>query len=338
MLKHLVLAMTAVLMLEFGGTANAATQAEVKHTIQTGDTFLVIVRNACGETSEYLRIASDNKIPNPNLIYPGKQLTIRCKLEPKIEVAEAKVEAVEPKAEPESVHFNEKVDFVQVGSLPVPAVIQNGKGLRIVFYAEDTAKTSAEPVAQNAPKTVARRTTSPQRQRQRRSNPPSSQFNDIELAIAEYFRDEGLSTVQEAAAVFRHESGLQLNAKGWNCEYEKWSWKHGRKIKVYTACKPQDRGSAKNWSVDCGVAQINVRGQTCPAELMTLEGNLAAAKKLYNERGFEPWVSWQKERHRKFMGRYSHLGLSPRNANSESYQVAQAAPRNAPRLVYLYEN
>jgi hypothetical protein len=330
MLKHLVLAFTAMLMLGFGGTASA----DQNYTVKTGNKFLVIVRNACGDTSEYLRIANENGIRNPNLIHPGKELTIRCKVGTNVET---RVEPALPRVEHEPVHIEEKVDFVQVGSFPIPTVTQNGKGLRIVFFAEDTGAAKAEPVAQVASKTVPQRMAYlPRPKRQHRA---TSQFNYIELAIAEYFRDEGLSAVQEAAAIFRHESGLQLNAKGWNCEYEKWSWRHGRKIKVYTACKPEDRGSAKNWSVDCGVAQINVRGQVCPAELMTLEGNLAAAKKLYDERGFEPWVSKERGYYRQFMGRYSQLGLTPNNTvPTETYQVAQAAPRNAPRLVVLYED
>ena len=93
-----------------------------------------------------------------------------------------------------------------------------------------------------------------------------------------------------AKAVLIHESqGLKLDAKNWNCIYDGKS----------TFCKKQDRSKA--WSVDCGIAQINVRGQICPAELLTLEGNMKAVEKIYKTQGLNAWVSYKTKAYLKYL-------------------------------------
>ena len=49
-----------------------------------------------------------------------------------------------------------------------------------------------------------------------------------------------------ATAVLKHESGMKLDAVNYNCRYDNRS----------TFCKKGD--TAKAWSVDCSIAQINV--------------------------------------------------------------------------------
>ena len=92
-----------------------------------------------------------------------------------------------------------------------------------------------------------------------------------------------------ALAVLKHESGLRLDAKGWNCMY-------GGKSR---ACKPEDRPRA--WSVDCGIAQVNVRGQVCPKNLLTLEGNMEQVERIYKEQGLNAWVSYKSGAYKKYM-------------------------------------
>lgn len=97
----------------------------------------------------------------------------------------------------------------------------------------------------------------------------------IETKILEAFNGDKV-----ALAVAKSESGLDPNAKGWNCKY-------GTKS---TSCKPEDRGKA--WSVDCGIYQINSVTKDCPEHLMDVEVNIAIAKEMQSKRGWSPWVGY----------------------------------------------
>ena len=92
-----------------------------------------------------------------------------------------------------------------------------------------------------------------------------------------------------ATAVLTHESGLKLDAKGYNCMY------NGKS----KACKKEDRPKA--WSVDCGISQVNVKGKICPPELLTLEGNMEAVEKIYKEQGLNAWVSYKNGKYKKHL-------------------------------------
>ena len=92
-----------------------------------------------------------------------------------------------------------------------------------------------------------------------------------------------------ATAVLKHESGMKLDAVNYNCYYGKRS----------TFCKKEDR--VKAWSVDCGIAQVNVKGKVCPKHLFTLEGNMKAVEKIYKEQGLEAWVSYKNGKYKQFM-------------------------------------
>ena len=98
-----------------------------------------------------------------------------------------------------------------------------------------------------------------------------------------------------AMAVITHESKLDLDAKHYNCFYI--SSKTGKRYS--TTCKKKD--IAKAWSVDCGIAQVNVKGKVCPKNLMTLEGNMGAVEKIYKEQGLRAWVSYTTGRYKRFM-------------------------------------
>lgn len=97
-----------------------------------------------------------------------------------------------------------------------------------------------------------------------------------------------------ATAVFMHESGLILDKKGWNCHYYR-----DDGTRYSTHCKKEDRHKA--WSVDCGLAQINVRGQECPKEFLTLEGNMTQVALKYEQQGLNAWVSYKTGAYKKFM-------------------------------------
>lgn len=98
--------------------------------------------------------------------------------------------------------------------------------------------------------------------------------------IAKYDWDVGVAT-----AVFKTESGMNERAMNWNCRYNG----------VSKQCRPEDREKA--WSVDCGIAQINVIGKTCPEEMFNPEKNLAKAYEMWRKRGFQPWVTYVNNYH-----------------------------------------
>lgn len=114
---------------------------------------------------------------------------------------------------------------------------------------------------------------------------PLTQQERLELRLNEIFGEK----VEIAKAVLKHESGLNLNAKGYNCRYNG----------VSKACKYNDRHLA--WSVDCGLGQINVKGQKCPPELMTLEHNLNLIEQKYKEQGLNAWVSYKTGAYKKYL-------------------------------------
>lgn len=102
------------------------------------------------------------------------------------------------------------------------------------------------------------------------------------------------SDAKVATAVLRHESGLNARAKNWNCHYYR---EDGTRYS--TSCKKADRELA--WSVDCGIAQINVKGKECPEELFTLEGSMREVEKRYKAQGLNAWSSYKNKKYLKYM-------------------------------------
>lgn len=92
-----------------------------------------------------------------------------------------------------------------------------------------------------------------------------------------------------AYAVIMHESGNDIDSINYNCYYGG----------ISTFCKKGDESKA--WSVDCGVAQINVKGQVCPPQLLTKEGSLPYIEKIYKTQGFNAWVSYKSGAYKKFL-------------------------------------
>ncbi len=106
------------------------------------------------------------------------------------------------------------------------------------------------------------------------------------------------SKAEIAKAVILHESGNNLRAMNWNCWYYR-TGSDGIVRRYSTFCKKPDRPKA--WSVDCGIAQINVRGRYCPEHLFTLEGNMGAVEKIYKTQGLNAWVSYKTGAYKKFL-------------------------------------
>lgn len=113
---------------------------------------------------------------------------------------------------------------------------------------------------------------------------------DVANKVAAIFVEEP----NTAIAVFRAESGLRVDAQGWNCYY------YDKRGKRYSAaCEKADRPNA--WSVDCGVAQLNFPGTECPAEAFNADWNIKQAKEKYDHRGWQPWVAHANGRYLAFL-------------------------------------
>ena len=97
------------------------------------------------------------------------------------------------------------------------------------------------------------------------------------------------SKAEIALAVFEHESNNDIDSINYNCRYDG----------ISTFCKKGDEKKA--WSVDCGVAQINVRGQVCPPQLLTEMGSIPYIEKIYKEQGLKAWVSYNNKKYKDFL-------------------------------------
>lgn len=95
-------------------------------------------------------------------------------------------------------------------------------------------------------------------------------------------------------AIFKAESGLNVKNVGYNCHYYN---KNGKRYS--DSCKKEDRPKA--WSVDCGIAQINTKGQICPEHLFIIENNLAVAKQKLDTQGLSAWNVYTSGAYRKFL-------------------------------------
>lgn len=122
------------------------------------------------------------------------------------------------------------------------------------------------------------------------NQPSSVRASSVETQIHEAFGKNG----KLAVAVAKAESSLRSDAKGWNCYY----WYNSKRYSG--ACKPDDRHKA--WSVDCGIFQINVKGQECPTELYDVKHNIKVAKSMSeSERGWKHWWTYNTGKYLKFL-------------------------------------
>lgn len=111
----------------------------------------------------------------------------------------------------------------------------------------------------------------------------------VQQIVEYYFGDKA----PEMTAIFTAESHLNPKAINWNCEYV------NNQGKTYsTSCKKEDRSKA--WSVDCGIAQLNVHGQICPETLLNAQENIIAAKDKYDKQGLGAWVMYSNNVYKKY--------------------------------------
>lgn len=105
----------------------------------------------------------------------------------------------------------------------------------------------------------------------------------VETKIRKYFPRSHKTMIAVAYA----ESGMNMNAVGYNCYYNGAS----------KACKPEDRHKA--WSRDCGILQINTTAKSCPKE--TVDEHLKRAADLSRVQGLNAWVTYWNGDYKKYL-------------------------------------
>lgn len=99
--------------------------------------------------------------------------------------------------------------------------------------------------------------------------------------------------VRVAVAIVKHESQLSPSATNWNCFYDSEGYVHETRVKGARskACLKTHREYA--WSVDCGIAQINFKGKTCPEHTKDMQWSVNKMVEMYRARGdWSAWVSY----------------------------------------------
>lgn len=115
----------------------------------------------------------------------------------------------------------------------------------------------------------------------------------IEDKIKEHFPRNGVTMV----AVAKAESGMNMNAVGYNCYYSNGKATTTKIVGGSKACKVEDRKLA--WSRDCGIMQLNTTKKSCPVE--TVDEHLKRAADLSRIQGLEAWVTYNEKLHTKHL-------------------------------------
>ena len=120
--------LAAGLGLFLGTDANA----ESLYTVKAGDTLSTISHQFAGDNSLIQKIASDNKLPNLDLIFEGEQLVIRSEKEvantpaPAVEVAPVQQVVEQPVAQPVQQEVQQPV-AQEVAQPAAPAASSDAK-------------------------------------------------------------------------------------------------------------------------------------------------------------------------------------------------------------------
>ena len=120
--------LAAGLGLFLGTDANA----ESLYTVKAGDTLSTISHQSAGDNSLIQKIASDNKLPNLDLIFEGEQLVIRSEKEvantpaPAVEVAPVQQVVEQPVAQPVQQEVQQPV-AQEVAQPAAPAASSDAK-------------------------------------------------------------------------------------------------------------------------------------------------------------------------------------------------------------------
>jgi hypothetical protein len=123
--------------------------------------------------------------------------------------------------------------------------------------------------------------------------------NDVKELITRHFTGHDAKV---AYAIIKAESNGNARSVGYNCYYTKDGKVHRTRVKgaYSTFCKKEHRQHA--WSVDCGKVQRNFPGRKeCPEYAFDPEWSIAEMKRLHNQRGWQPWVTYTSGKYLAYM-------------------------------------
>jgi len=120
----------------------------------------------------------------------------------------------------------------------------------------------------------------------------------VKELIAKHFEGEDAKI---AYAIIKAESGGNARSVGYNCYYKEGVVFEDRVQGARsTSCKKGHEQYA--WSVDCGKVQRNFPGRKeCPEYAFDPEWSIAEMKRLHNERGWKPWVTYTSGKYLAYM-------------------------------------
>lgn len=122
---------------------------------------------------------------------------------------------------------------------------------------------------------------------------------DVKSLISYHFEGEDAKI---ALAIIKAESHGNTRAVGYNCFYTSDGIVHSERVQGArsTSCK---KGHEKySWSIDCGKIQKNFPGKKeCPEYAFDEEWSIAEMKRLHNERGWKPWVTYTSGKYLAYM-------------------------------------
>ena len=121
------------------------------------------------------------------------------------------------------------------------------------------------------------------------------QDESVETKIRKYFP----KNADVMVAIAKAESGMNMNAKGYNCYYSKGVATTTKIVGGSKACLVKDRSLA--WSVDCYILQDN-RGKgskDCPS--ITVDEHLAKMAALSKICGLDCWWAYKDKKHLAYM-------------------------------------
>jgi hypothetical protein len=123
---------------------------------------------------------------------------------------------------------------------------------------------------------------------------PPSAIDQMKIMICSSFKNKDCNI---ALAITRAESNFNPTDIGYNCEYT------NNKVVESTSCKTGDQSKA--WSVDCGLMQINVLGQTCPTQLFDIQYNINMAYGKFAARNntFQAWSSYNSGAYKQYLAK-----------------------------------
>ena len=116
--------------------------------------------------------------------------------------------------------------------------------------------------------------------------------------ISRYFEGEDAKV---AYAIIKAESGGNIRATGYNCYYKD-GIVHSERVQGARSTHCKKGHEIYAWSVDCSYIQRNFPGRKeCPEYTFDLEWNIKEMKKLHQERGWKPWVTYTSGKYLAYM-------------------------------------